>query len=192
MENNRRAMIFIDGSNFYFKMKSLGIKNLRKYNYRHLCEELSGKRKIISVGYYVGVVRAMQNDEKGQKLRINQIRLFNHLRSPKQKVMVHRGYLMKNDGVYHEKGVDVKIATDLLVGAYENLYDDAIVISSDTDFCPVIRDIKERDKIEVILYTYFDKKRHSKFSLSNELISCCSKYVRLLKSHFDKAIKKTI
>lgn len=139
-------MIFIDGSNFYFKMKSLGIKNLRKYDYRHLCEELSGKRKIISIGYYVGVVRALQNDEKGQKLRINQIRLFNHLRSPKQKVMVHRGYLMKNDGVYHEKGVDVKIATDLLVGAYENLYDDAIVISSDTDLLPAMQKVKELKK----------------------------------------------
>ena len=53
---------------------------------------------------------------------------------------------MKNDGVYHEKGVDVKIAVDLLVGAYENFYDDAIVLSSDTDLIPAMEKIKKLGK----------------------------------------------
>lgn len=137
-------MIFIDGSNFYFKMKSLGIRNLKKYGYHKLCENLSGNREIASIGYYIGVVRAKPNDEKGQKLRKNQVDLFNHLRN--ENVFVYKGYLMKNDGVYHEKGVDVKIATDILVGAYENLYDDAIVISSDTDLLPAIQKAKQLGK----------------------------------------------
>lgn len=137
-------MIFIDGSNFYFKMKSLGIKNLSKFKYRELCEYLAGERFIVTVGYYVGVVRAKFGDEKGQKMRLAQRKLFNHLHN--QQAVVHKGYLMKNDGVYHEKGVDVKIATDLLVGAYENLYDDAIVISSDTDLLPAMQKVKELKK----------------------------------------------
>lgn len=144
MLNTRRAAVFIDGSNFYFKMKTLGIKNLRKYGYYALCKELAGERVITTMGYYVGVVRAAFNDVKGQELRLAQRNLFNHLRD--QKVVVHKGYLMKNDGVYHEKGVDVKIATDLLVGAYENLYDDAIVISSDTDLLPAMQKVKEKGK----------------------------------------------
>ncbi len=125
-------------------MKSLEIKNLSRYNYRGICENLAGEREVISVGYYVGVVRALPNDMKGQKMRLAQRKLFNHLRD--NKVTVHKGYLMKNDGVYHEKGVDVKIATDLLVGAYENLYDDAIVISSDTDLLPAMQKVKELKK----------------------------------------------
>ncbi|MFA5361441.1 MAG: hypothetical protein WC290_03250, partial [archaeon] len=59
------------------------------------------------------------------------------------------------------------------------------LVSSDTDFCPAIRDIKKRGNVEVILYTYFDKQRHSKFFLSNELIECCSIYCRLEKSDFE-------
>ena len=59
-----------------------------------------------------------------------------------------------------------------------------ILVSSDTDFCPIINDIKERNKIEVILYSYFDRKRKSKFSVSNDLIKCCSKYVKLVKEDF--------
>lgn len=57
-------------------------------------------------------------NQRGRRfsLRRAQIDLFNHLRN--QHITVHKGYLMQNDGVYHEKGVDVKIATDLLVGCW--------------------------------------------------------------------------
>lgn len=143
-EIKKRAMILIDGSNFYFKMKSLSIKHLSKYDYLGLCKELAGDREIVAVGYYVGVVRAQAGDKKGQKMRLAQRNLFNFLHV--QGITVHKGYLMKNDGVYHEKGVDVKIATDLLVGAYEDLYDDAIVISSDTDLLPAMQKVKELKK----------------------------------------------
>ena len=53
---------------------------------------------------------------------------------------------MENNGTFHEKGVDVKIATDLLVGAYENLYDEAIIISSDTDLIPAMQKVKQLGK----------------------------------------------
>lgn len=49
---------------------------------------------------------------------------------------------MKSNGVYHEKGVDVNLAVDLLVGAYEKQYDIAILISSDTDLIPAIEKVK--------------------------------------------------
>ena len=63
-----------------------------------------------------------------------------------QGFIVKRGVIMKNDGVYHEKGVDVKIAVDLLVGAYENFYDTAIIISSDTDLVPAIGKVRSLGK----------------------------------------------
>ncbi len=45
------------------------------------------------------------------------------------------------DGVgrIREKGVDVKLAIDLVIGAADNLYDTALVISSDTDLIPAIK-----------------------------------------------------
>ena len=97
-----------------------------------------------------------------------------------QKIVNERGEI-----IYKQKGVDTLLTIDL-----SHIRDDfpdiriVILVSSDTDFCPVINDIKERNKIEVILYTYFDKKRKSKFSLSNELLKCCSKYVLLKKEDF--------
>jgi uncharacterized LabA/DUF88 family protein len=58
-----------------------------------------------------------------------------------------------------------------------------ILIASDSDFVPVIERLKSR-KIEVILYTYFDRKRHSKFSTSNKLLKSVDRYVQLSEKDF--------
>jgi uncharacterized LabA/DUF88 family protein len=136
-----RVAIFVDGSNFYYKLRSLSIKNITYFNYAQLSQWLARERIIVSKTYFIGVVRAKDDDVRGQLLRKTQLRLFNHLSSKKQGFCVERGYLMKNDGVFHEKGVDVKMAVDLLVGAYENMYDTAIVLSSDTDLIPAIQKV---------------------------------------------------
>lgn len=145
-ENQIRIAVFVDGSNFYFKMKSLNFENLSRFDYRGFIKWLARERIIVYAGYYIGAVRAKPDDDKGQKMRQAQVNLFNFLRSKKQNFIIHKGYLMRNGGVYHEKGVDVKIATDLLVGAYENLYDEAIIISSDTDLIPAMEKVKRMGK----------------------------------------------
>jgi uncharacterized LabA/DUF88 family protein len=97
-----------------------------------------------------------------------------------QKIVDEKGKLK-----YNQKGVDTLLTIDL--GHIRDDFPDInkiILVSSDTDFCPAIRDIEKRDKIEVILYTYFDRKRKSKFSLSNELIDCCSEHIKLTKEDF--------
>lgn len=148
MENKKnsknRVAIYIDGSNLYHKLKDLSIPNKTHYDYEKLCLWLARDREIISCRYYIGVVRAKEDDERGQKLRREQQKLFAHL--TKQNFTIKRGYLMNNGGAYHEKGVDVQIAVDMLIGAYENLYDTAILLSSDTDLIPAIKKIKYMGK----------------------------------------------
>ena len=96
---------------------------------------------------------------------------------------------MVGDIKFSQKGVDTLLTLDL-----SHIKEDfpgikkIILVSSDTDFCPAIRDIKKRDNIDVILYTYFDKKRKSKFSLSNELIVCCSGHFKLSKEDFSSSL----
>jgi uncharacterized LabA/DUF88 family protein len=70
---------------------------------------------------------------------------FYHLQ--KQGIFIEKGFLLSDKkGRYHEKGVDVKMAVDLLIGAYEDTYDTAILISSDTDLIPAIKKILEKGK----------------------------------------------
>lgn len=144
MEPKNRVAIYIDGSNLYYKLRDVGIVNITNFDYRGFADWLGRTRPIASYRYYVGVVRAEPGNKKGQELRRNQQRLFSHLE--KQGFVVKRGEIMKSGGEYHEKGVDVKIAVDLLVGAYDNLYDEAILVSSDTDLVPAIKKVRHLGK----------------------------------------------
>ena len=44
------------------------------------------------------------------------------------------------------KGEDVHLVVDLVSGAYENLYDIAIIVSGDEDFVPAIKAVQEKAK----------------------------------------------
>lgn len=134
-----RVAVFIDGSNFYNKLKEIDVRHYPTFNYRGLAEWLAHGRDVVYCGYYVGVVRAKPGDAKAEAMKNQQVNLFNNLQSKRQQFTVHRGYIMEHKGVYHEKGVDVKIAVDVLAGAYENTYDTALLLSSDTDLIPVVQ-----------------------------------------------------
>jgi len=59
-----------------------------------------------------------------------------------------------------------------------------ILIASDSDFVPVIERMKQKG-FEIIIYTYFDRKRNSRFSTSNHLLKSCSKWIKLKKEDFE-------
>lgn len=140
----RKAIVLIDGSNLYHKLKGISIARTSEFNYAAFCHSLAEKTQVISITYYVGKLRTKQSSLYERNLRFKQIDFFNNLK--KQKINIHTGYLMKVDNTYHEKGIDVAMATDLLVGAYENTYDTAFLISSDTDLIPAIEKMKSLGK----------------------------------------------
>jgi uncharacterized LabA/DUF88 family protein len=151
----KRVAVYIDGSNLYYKLKDCEIKNITYFGYAALSQWLARERKIIAKRYYVGVVRSKEGDAKSKKMQEGQVKLFNHLQSNKEEFNVQRGYLMRSDGAFHEKGVDVKIAIDLLAGAYEDMYDTAILISSDTDLIPAIQKVRQLGKkVEYIGFSH--------------------------------------
>ena len=138
-----RAIILIDGSNFYFKLRDLGLHTL-DFHFSDFVKFLAGKRKLVQSTYFVGEVRT-DGTTHVQKLYNNQQRLIARLKN--HGVRYQFGYLLKSDGVYHEKGVDVHIAVSVLVAAYENLADRIILVSSDTDLIPAIAKAQEKGKI---------------------------------------------
>lgn len=148
MPKTERVGVFIDGSNFYFKLKDkeIGMKDLSKFEFREFAKWLAINRNIVFCGYYIGVIKAKADDKKAQFLRRNQQKLFSHLNSKNQNIEIKRGFMMESEGKFHEKGVDVHLATDLLIGAFENIWDTAIIISSDTDLIPAIEKVKKLGK----------------------------------------------
>lgn len=150
--NNEQVFIIIDGSNFYHRLKELKLINLLSFDYEKFGKFLLGKRSIAVKKYYIGAIREERNNPKSKELMRNQRILTGKLK--KYGWQVEFGHMLKTDG-YHEKGVDVLMAVDLLTGAYENLYDTAILVSSDTDLIPALAKVRSmKKKIEYVGFSH--------------------------------------
>jgi uncharacterized LabA/DUF88 family protein len=132
----KRCLVIIDGSNFYFKLKDLNLHHLLAFNFSEFNAKLANKHVINMIVYYVGKIKT-DGTKRTQILFDNQRKLLSHLK--KHKVKYSLDYLLKSNGRYHEKGVDVNIAVDMLVATYEKLCNHIILISSDTDLLPAIK-----------------------------------------------------
>ena len=139
-----KAIVFIDGSNFYYRLKYLS-RNFKKisllnFNYRKFCQWLCNDFELIDIRYYIGAVKRRRNNPKSQKMYSDQQRLFKNLL--RQDIKVITGQLIQHkDKTFHEKGVDVRIAVEMIRFARQNKFDTAFLISSDTDLVPAVEEV---------------------------------------------------
>jgi len=135
-----RVSVFIDGSNLYHSLDGL------KIDFEKLIKELAEDRILTNAFYYITPLDITSNEEKYWK---HQKFLSELEKIPGFKIVLCT--LRKHDNEdgtvgFDVKGDDVYLANDLLVGAYENLYDVAILVSGDEDFVPVINTLKRLNK----------------------------------------------
>jgi uncharacterized LabA/DUF88 family protein len=65
-----------------------------------------------------------------------------------QNIFITLGQLIRHpDKTYHEKGVDVRLAVEMIRFAREDKYDQAYLISSDTDLVPAIEEVQAFGKV---------------------------------------------
>jgi uncharacterized LabA/DUF88 family protein len=166
-QKKERVCIYIDGSNFYnyLKDKEISFPRGKKFDFLKFIELLAGDREITSMRYYTGVFRNTDNTEKSKKLVRNQQRFLSYLENIG--FCIKRGRILQDNGKPREKGTDVKIAVDLVVGAIDDFYDSAILVSSDTDLIPAIDYVKYRNKnVEYVGFSHapsFALIKHSHF-----------------------------
>ncbi len=170
----KRVFLLIDGSNFFFKFKELRLGRYESFDFSKLVGRLVGGNKLVAARYYVGRVR-QDGSEKADKMVANQQRIFGNLK--KFGITYVLGYLLKSDGKYHEKGVDVQMAVDMMEAAYEDLCDRIILVSSDTDLAPAIA--KARSKGKIVEYVGFSHKP------SVAMVSFCSESTLLKKEDLE-------
>lgn len=174
-----RVLILIDGSNFFFKLKDLRLHKLLKFNFIKFAKYLAKSGKIVNSFYYVGRVR-QDGTKKADRMVADQQKLFSRLRKHNCKYVL--GYLLKNDGAYHEKGVDVQIAIDIVIAAYENMCDRMILVSSDTDLLPAIKKAQQKGKIvEYVGFSHMP---------SVAMVSRCMESRLITKDEIEKFIEK--
>jgi uncharacterized LabA/DUF88 family protein len=98
---------------------------------------------------------------------------------------------LKVDGkyIYNQKGVDILLVIDLM--RFQKKFPEVkkiLLVACDSDFVPAIKQLR-KENIEVILYTYFDRKRNSPFSRYNEFLKSCNKWVKLTEEDFEDVKK---
>lgn len=169
-----RVTIYIDGGNFYhLVLKKMGLSEV-DFDFDGFANHLANGRKVIEKGkrFYIGTVREVVGDERSKELMARQTELFTELiarhweiktsklRKRREKLLIDNRVedfeKIRAKGIYEvnytknrEKGIDVKLVTDLFIGAIDNKYDTAIIVSSDTDLVPAIDSVRFRLKRKV-------------------------------------------
>lgn len=142
----QRSCVFIDGSNFYFKLKTIlalsGKKrSILRFDFLKFSLWLSGADNLVEARYYVGAVKQQNGNEKSGKMYADQQRLLSRLKE--QQVVAILGQLIRHpDKTYHEKGVDVRLAVEMIRLARHDAYDKAYLVSSDTDLVPAVEEVR--------------------------------------------------
>jgi len=145
--------VIVDGSNFYHGCKRVvpGI-HLTGFNYRSFFEKIIGSKKL-EIVYCVGEI-VQGRDKKSRELYAQQQKLFYNLE--KQKIKICKGFMLFSNGEYHEKGVDVRVAIEIVRGALKDEYDECYLVSSDSDLLPAVLEAKKVKK-RIIYVGFFDK-----------------------------------
>jgi uncharacterized LabA/DUF88 family protein len=153
---NKRAAVFIDGNNFYFRLKDLagqlgGKYRLSDFAFMSFSQRLVQPNQLVQAFYYIGALKR-SNDPKSIKLYSKQQRLLGKLQAQGFTTVV--GTIIQHpDGSFHEKGVDVRIAVEMIRLARNNVYDIAFLVSSDTDLVPAVEEVRSFGKEVVYVGT---------------------------------------
>ncbi|MDO8561140.1 MAG: NYN domain-containing protein [bacterium] len=168
MFDKEKVAIYIDGSNFYhyLKDKEISFPKGVKFDFKAFVDFLVNDRNCISKRYYTGVFRNVDNSIKSQELVRGQQKFLSEIEN--DGFVIKRGRIMYDSGKTREKGTDVKIAIDLIIGAIDNIYDTAILVSSDTDLVPAIQYIRyKKKKLEYVGFSHapsFGIQKYANFS----------------------------
>jgi uncharacterized LabA/DUF88 family protein len=85
-----------------------------------------------------------------------------------------------------QKGVDALVIMDMYdIKETHPSIKKIILIASDSDFVPLIEKMKQKG-FEIIIYTFFDRRRKSRFSTSNHLLKVASKWKKLTAKDFEE------
>ncbi len=150
-----RVLVIIDGGNTYqalFKpnKNEKGVELAPAmippgcgFNFKSFADYLVNGRTCVGIKFHIGTVRNLDGTPKSQELVEKQQKFLQKLQD--SGLTIERGRIVY-DHKPREKGVDVKIAIDIVLGAVQNEYDTVILLSSDTDLMPAVNYVHTQGK----------------------------------------------
>lgn len=189
-----KCILFIDGENFLHKvedvLKERGLSkkglDLALIDLNELLKEPLGGISISRKIFYVAKLHSHpETKKKSEELIKMQRKLRNRLVSQGYEFVIAGNVRAQKIGakvLFREKGVDVKIAVDLISLVCDGKLDTAILCSSDSDLQPAIKEI--RDRGAEVVYLGFEAAPNKGLTYTtnktillrdNEVIKACKK-----------------
>lgn len=180
------TIVFIDAGYLYFISKHFGKGKSLRYKIENFAINLAKSKGFECKKIYFYTAPPYQSSKPTQEennRKANYDKFISKLRNTKPQIIVKEGRCQKIGDTYQQKGVDTLITMDLSRIPKKEGINEIILLTSDTDFVPIIKDLKE-DGIEVILAYFTDRRRKSAFSLSNHLWKVCKNKILIKKEYF--------
>ena len=186
--------LYVDGFNLYNR----AVKNtpFKWLDLRKLAETLFPADDIQRICFFTALVRSRPNDPTQTERQASYLRALGtlpgleiHFGEFRERIKARPLARPRPGGpVYvhirdtEEKGSDVNLATRLLVGGFTGDYEQAVVVSNDSDLAAPIRYVNNDLGLRVVVVN-----PDSKTSTHNDLVQSATYVKRLWKSHLRKS-----
>lgn len=162
-QKKSRVIVYIDGFNLYFGMLEAGFLQCKWLNVDKLVRNyLSLNQELVDIKFFTSRISHNPQKQKRQTTYLEAIettgvKIIYGLYKAKYIECENCGH---NWYASNEKMTDVNIATHLIIDAFQDKYDTAILISGDSDLVPPIKAVHENFSRKVVS-VFFPPNRHN-------------------------------
>jgi uncharacterized LabA/DUF88 family protein len=169
-ENRPTAIVYIDGLNLYRHVKATFPENQLLDVYRLSCLLLPD-HSVTAVNYFTAItknlagnpdsnirqnlyLKAIQRASETVSVQLGQIRINTRVYPVAPKQLDENGLFVKTKVFkFEEKETDVRIAAMMVADASEKLADHFLLVSSDSDFNPLIEMLTQRQQVSALQHS---------------------------------------
>jgi len=158
-----RVSVYIDGFNLYFGMIEAGFNHCKWLDVEKLVKSyLTSNQELINIKFFTSRISHNPQKQKRQNayleaIETTNVKIIYGLYKAKNIECENCGH---NWLVSNEKMTDVNIATHIIIDAYQDKYDTAILISGDSDLVPPIKAVHENFSTKSVS-VFFPPCRHN-------------------------------
>lgn len=163
-----RVIAYIDGFNLYFGMREAGFDQCRWLNVKTLVQSLlHANQELVGIKYFTSRISNNPDKQKRQSTYIDalesiDIKIFYGNYQGGTEECKRCGHIWRTA---KEKMTDVNIATAVIVDAYKDEYDMAMLITGDSDLTPPIKAVHNLFSTKRVFIAFPPKRHNSSMAL---------------------------